>query len=446
MAKINKKPRSLQQQLVKSSVLSSVAAGLIALLLLLIISVYQTMHLQDQIMDEMSDMLMLSDISKNSGAQVDELSDQFDIHYRLMYAGQTLTQSEDADSAVFQQLIQQHKASGYSIIWYQQRLWRVYVANEADMTLYAAQLLQVRFKDIVSTLAGYAGVLVLLWLLQWLIVHFMIRRQFKPLHALSTQIAEKHAEDLSPIQTTEPEFKELAPIKTQLNYFLQRLEQSLIAEQRFTADAAHELRSPLSAIQMRLQVLERKYQDTAFRQDFVHIEQDVQRGTQVLENLLLLARLDPAQAQQLPKIPLDLAALCLEVIRALEPFAQEKQIGFHLQLPALQIYANRELMFTCIRNLIDNAIRYANVDGQVSLVATQNNHQIEFTIMDDGQQLTPESLQHLGERFYRALGSQTQGSGLGLSICKKIIELHQGEIHFSQTPQGGLKVHLWLNR
>ncbi|MBL8321262.1 MAG: two-component sensor histidine kinase, partial [Acinetobacter sp.] len=105
---------SLQRKLVKTSVFSSIAAGLISLLLLLGISVYQTMHLQDEIMDEISDMLLLADISQSSGKQIDELSDQFDIHYRLIYAGQTLTQSEDAEKAVFQYLASHHAQPGYS--------------------------------------------------------------------------------------------------------------------------------------------------------------------------------------------------------------------------------------------------------------------------------------------------------------------------------------------
>ena len=94
----------------------------------------------------------------------------------------------------------------------------------------------------------------------------------------------------------------MQPIIRQLNAMLSRLEKSLAAEQRFTADASHELRSPLSAIQMRLQVLKRKYQEDAqLRQALQMIQNDVNRGTQILENLLLLARLDPEHAEQLPK-------------------------------------------------------------------------------------------------------------------------------------------------
>ena len=144
----------------------------------------------------------------------------------------------------------------------------------------------------------------------------------------------------------------------QLNQLLERLKQSLVAEQRFTADASHELRSPLSAIQMRLQVLKRKYPDLA--QDLVSIQNDVSRGTQVLENLLLLARLDPTNTSQLPKTEIDVQLVVKEVIQALQPFALEKNIQIQTELsPDLYIMANEKLIFSCLRNLVDNAIRYA---------------------------------------------------------------------------------------
>ena len=126
---------SLHRNLVKTSVFSSIVAGLVSLVMLLGISVYQTMHLQDEIMDEISDMLLISDITKSTGPEIDELSNQFDIHYRLVYEGQTLTQSEDAQNEILQDLVNQQTKPGYSIFRHQQDVWRVYVKTESDMTL-----------------------------------------------------------------------------------------------------------------------------------------------------------------------------------------------------------------------------------------------------------------------------------------------------------------------
>ena len=434
---------SLQTKLIKTSLFSSILTGLLALLLFVLISLYQTMQVQDQIMDEIADMLLISDITTHSGQQVDELSDEFDIQYQLKDQQHILTESKEFPLEQQNSKLQTQASNGYRYIWQDRQLWRMYSAEDAELNMSVTMLQPVgeRFKELAQNVMGYSLVLMLLWFMQWLILHFAVKRQFKVIQQLSKNIAEKNADDLAPIQQQEPELKELQPMVLQLNQLLQRLKQSLLAEQRFTADASHELRSPLSAIQMRLQVLKRKYPD--LNQDLASIQNDVSRGTQVLENLLLLARLDPTNTNQLPKIDVNLQAIVSDVIQALQPFALEKDIQITTHIADdLSIFANEKLIFTCVRNLVDNAIRYAGQGGYVFIDVQQRQQNMIMTIADDGQALTEEILQRLGERFYRALGTKTQGSGLGLSICQKIMQLHAGEIHFSKSGCGGLQVTL----
>ncbi|SDY48321.1 sensor histidine kinase [Acinetobacter kyonggiensis] len=440
-----RKTVSLQTKLIKTSLFSSILTGLLALLLFVLISLYQTMQVQDQIMDEIADMLLISDITTHSGQQVDELSDEFDIQYQLKDQQQILTESKEFPLEQQNSKLQMQTSNGYRYIWQDQQLWRMYSAEDAELKMSVTMLQPVgeRFKELAQNVMGYSLILILLWFIQWLILHFAVKRQFKVIQQLSKNIAEKNADDLAPIQQQVPELKELQPMVLQLNQLLQRLKQSLLAEQRFTADASHELRSPLSAIQMRLQVLKRKYPD--LNQDLASIQNDVSRGTQVLENLLLLARLDPTNTNQLPKIDVNLQAIVSDVIQALQPFALEKNIQITTQIADdLSILANEKLIFTCMRNLVDNAIRYAGQGGHVFIDVQQRQQNVVITIADDGQALTEEVLQRLGERFYRALGTKTQGSGLGLSICQKIMQLHAGEIHFSKSGYGGLQVTLQL--
>ena len=434
---------SLQTKLIKTSLFSSILTGLLALLLFVLISLYQTMQVQDQIMDEIADMLLIADITTHSGQQVDELSDEFDIQYQLKDQQHILTESKEFPLEQQNSKLQTQASNGYRYIWQDQQLWRMYSAEDAELKMSVTMLQPVgeRFKELAQNVMGYSLVLILLWFMQWLILHFAVKRQFKVIQQLSKNIAEKNADDLAPIQQQVPELKELQPMVLQLNQLLQRLKQSLLAEQRFTADASHELRSPLSAIQMRLQVLKRKYPD--LNQDLASIQNDVSRGTQVLENLLLLARLDPTNTHQLPKIDVNLQAIVCDVIQALQPFALEKNIQITTHIADdLSIFANEKLIFTCMRNLVDNAIRYAGQGGHVFIDVQQRQQNVVMTIADDGQALTEEVLQRLGERFYRALGTKTQGSGLGLSICQKIMQLHAGEIHFSKSGCGGLQVTL----
>ncbi len=442
-----RKTVSLQTKLIKTSLFSSILTGLLALLLFVLISLYQTMQVQDQIMDEIADMLLISDITTHSGQQVDELSDEFDIQYQLKDQQHILTESKEFPLEQQNSKLQTQASNGYRYIWQDQQLWRMYSAEDAELNMSVTMLQPVgeRFKELAQNVMGYSLILILLWFMQWLILHFAVKRQFKVIQQLSKNIAEKNADDLAPIQQQVPELKELQPMVLQLNQLLQRLKQSLLAEQRFTADASHELRSPLSAIQMRLQVLKRKYPD--LNQDLASIQNDVSRGTQVLENLLLLARLDPTNTHQLPKIDVNLQAIVSDVIQALQPFALEKNIQITTHIADdLSIFANEKLIFTCMRNLVDNAIRYAGQGGHVFIDVQQRQQNVVMTIADDGQALTEEILQRLGERFYRALGTKTQGSGLGLSICQKIMQLHAGEIHFSKSGYGGLQVTLQLPR
>ena len=439
---------SLQKRLVKTSVLSSVAAGAVAFVLLVGISIYQSMSMQDEIMDEIADALLLVHPNQNEGPHITQLSDEFDLQYQLIHQQKVVLQSDSFELASMVNFLDmQHEHFDY--VWFQHALWRSYQSFDQDtqMQVVIYQPMQVRFEKILSSFAIYAVLLMVLWLLQWLFSHFAIARQFKVMQMLSIKIADKNAQDLMPITQNEPSIDELQPIILQLNQLLQRLDQSLQAEQRFTADASHELRSPLSAIQLRLQVLQRKYQDQPqFTQELQLIQQDVSRGTQVLENLLLLARLDPTETADLPLSSLNLSQLVLEVWNNLEIFKQQKQIQLVSNLEPCQVKVNPELMTVCLRNLLDNAIRYSQPHKCVYIQVTVKQQQVYLCIENEGEGVDSDTISRLGERFYRALGSKTTGSGLGLSICKKIVQLHHASIDFSTSSYGGLKVELYFRK
>ena len=430
---------SLRKKLVKNSVWSSVFAGCVAFILLIGISSYQTMSINDEIMDEVTDMLLTSDITMNSGQHIDELSDEFDVEYQLIFNQEVLTSSKNFP---FQVDLRKYNEEGYSYILYDHQLWRTYINYEDDPNFYviSIQPIKTRFEELWQTIAIYLLVVIVLWLLQWGFVHFAIKKQFENISLLSDKISRRNATNLEPIVQTPIEIVEFRPIVSQLNHLLERLKASMLAEQRFTADASHELRSPLSAIQMRLQLLQRKYRDHLdFKNDIQQIQIDVNRNQHVLENLLLLARLDPTDANKLPKSSFNLDLTIMEVLESLQPFIEEKQIECIVKEENQYVLANPELIYTCIRNLVDNAIRYENLNGKIYISSQKINDFQEIVVEDSGDKLQDETLNHLGERFYRALGTKTKGSGLGLSICKKIVELHCGSIQFSRSAHGGLK-------
>ncbi|WP_180034617.1 MULTISPECIES: HAMP domain-containing sensor histidine kinase [unclassified Acinetobacter] len=432
----DKKSISLQSQLIKTSLLSAIWAGAISLCLMLGFSLYHIMSVHDALMDEVADMLTATDLTLKQDEQIDELSEEFDMQYQLMQGQQVLTTSEQHTAFEHQLNLKQ----GLHYQWREGALWRSYEIQDDGLSVQIIQPMKTRLRETLQSVLGYAGILLIVWLIQWLLLHILIKRQLKVLQLFSKQIAEKNVDDLQAIVLPEPVLQELEPIQTQLNFLLNRLDQALEAEQRFTSDASHELRSPLSAIQMRLQVLKRKYPD--IQQDLLSIQHDVNRGTRVLENLLILARLDPTQSEQLDKKQNDLEQLSLQVIDALQPFIEEKQIELKLQTQSVQFAMNAELMFSCLRNLVDNAIRYSPTQGQVKIDLTVTAQQAVWTIENQGAGLTVAELQRIGERFYRVLGTKTQGSGLGISIAQKIVQLHQGQLSVKASELGGLKVQL----
>ncbi|MGU3311458.1 sensor histidine kinase [Acinetobacter sp. M5A5_2a] len=438
---------SLQSQLVKTTMWSSVVVGLLALSLLTIFSVYHNMSVQDEIMDEISDTLLVSDLSQHSMKQFDELSDEFDIQYELLSSGQLLTHSHSYQHELFEQ---GNLSEGFSYFWFDGQLWRSLAAQQEDSQLQVEvfQPISTRIEEVLKALAGYSGLMVLFWLLQWVIVSWRTEQQLAALNLLSKRIAQKTASNLEPIQDPDV-ITEIQPVIDALNQLLARLQRALVAEQRFTADASHELRSPLSAIQMRLQVLQRKYQHVPeLHQDFERIQEDVSRSTKILENLLLLARLEPNEAEQpqLPKTIIDLNYLLARVIETVTLDAQAKQMLIETNNLSTETktLANEELLFIAFRNLFDNAIRYSPTLGSIHVEIDQDEQQIKVAIEDTGNGVDDEVLQRLGQRFFRVLGTQQQGSGLGISITRKIIELHNGELHFMHAEQGGLRVEVNL--
>ncbi len=434
----SKKQISLQNQLIKTSLFSAIWAGVISLLLMLGFGLYHMMSVHDELMDQVADMLLSSDLTHKNAEQVDELSEEFHIQYQLKRGTQLLTQSENkSEHEHFSQL---NLENGHHFIWDNGQLWRSYQQQDEQLTVQMLQPMKERFKETLESVLGYSAILLVVWMIQWLLLHILIKRRLQSLQFFSNQIAQKSVDDLTPIEISSPVLKELEPIQTQLNHLLQRLDIALQAEQRFTSDASHELRSPLSAIQMRLQVLQRKYPE--IQSDLNAIRQDVSRGTRVLENLLMLARLDPTKTDQLNKRQADLEQITLQALEALALLSQDKQIQFELQTQAVIMEMNTELIFSALRNLIDNAIRYSPDQGIVMIKINRSIHQVHWSIENSGEGISQVQLEQIGERFYRVLGTKTTGSGLGISIAQKIIQLHQGDLVIEASALGGLKLSL----
>ncbi|HSP86161.1 MAG TPA: ATP-binding protein [Psychrobacter sp.] len=275
------------------------------------------------------------------------------------------------------------------------------------------------------------------------LVIWLIRRGFMPLTQISEELEQRQPQDDRPITADVP--KEIQPLVKALNILFVKVADTLAREQRFTADASHELRSPLAALKLQADLLQQQILQLSGTEDdnqlFYHaqkISDGIERATHLVDQLLILAKIEPQQ--QLPPEQLespDWLLLTDIVLSDVNRLAREKHIQLKRTIqcdnPAdiLPILINPILFKLLIRNLLDNAIRYCP-DGSLIELQLDSN---AIRVVDNGLGVEPEQLVRLSERFYRPAGQNQLGSGLGLSIANRIAELHGLTLDFTNRSQ-----------
>ena len=279
------------------------------------------------------------------------------------------------------------------------------------------------------------------------LVVWLIRRGFMPLTQISSELEQRQPQDDSPITADVP--KEIQPLVTALNVLFVKVADTLAREQRFTADASHELRSPLAALKLQADLLQQQILQLSGlesgvednNQLFYHaqkISDGIERATHLVDQLLILAKIEPQQ--QLPPEQLespDWLLLTDIILSDVNRLAREKHIQLKRTVncdnPAdiLPILINPILFKLLIRNLLDNAIRYCPEGSLIELQLDSN----AIRVVDNGLGVEPEQLDRLSERFYRPAGQSQLGSGLGLSIANRIAELHGLKLEFTNRSE-----------
>ena len=274
-----------------------------------------------------------------------------------------------------------------------------------------------------------------------LIIWVAIGFGLKPLKALSTQLSYKKAEDLSSVELkNKPE--ELSQLVLTINDLLYRLDTAFRREQQFSADAAHELRTPISLLKVQLHNLQA---DNSHQLDLKPLAQGIERMGQVIEQILSFYRHSPDQASQ-TKESVDLYLLTQQFIaNNYAQFANKSQQISLLGKTGDMIDGNKFALETLVQNLVSNASKYTPKSGEISVDIRSVPGQLLFSVEDSGPGI-PEGLRSRAlERFYRVNGDQHDsgivGCGLGLAIVKQLCVLHQAEIELGKSDTlGGLKV------
>lgn len=278
-----------------------------------------------------------------------------------------------------------------------------------------------------------------------LLIWLGIGAGLRPLKQLKQEVKQRTANQLVPLAMKDvPE--EVAPLVNALNELFARLDSAFESERRFTADAAHELRTPLAALKIQAQVALRSKDEIERNNALVNVLHGVDRATRLVEQLLTLARVDPETAVAGFK-QVDLHGLAVSVMADVEHLAHAKQIEMLLEEgQAHQLLGDGAQLALLLRNLLDNAIRYTPTGGCVS-VKVSDISGVNLEVRDTGPGILEAERKQVLQRFYRIAGSGEEGSGLGLSIVRRIAELHGARLELSdnETGQGLLVRVIWPN-
>lgn len=310
--------------------------------------------------------------------------------------------------------------------------WRVLSNRSDELHVEVAQSLAIR--DELAREVALHLVLPIFLLLPLLgaIIYILVGRALRPLDALAGRMASRTAANLAAVETSGLP-QEVQPLVVALNQLLERLHHALEAERRFTADAAHELRTPLAAIQVQAQVALAGHDSEAGRHALEKVLAGTRRASRLVEQLLRLARLDPLAGLNAP-VTVDLATLARSVV---EEAGRPQRLRLEIAA-ASTVQGDADLLGVGLRNLIDNALRYGG-EGEVMVRV----HAAGVTVEDHGPGVAEAELPRLVERFYRGRDVCRDGSGLGLAIVARIAQLHGARLEFANRAPSGLRVE-WL--
>ena len=318
--------------------------------------------------------------------------------------------------------------------------YRVYSLATPFQVIQVAQDMNVR-KRMASglawrTIAPIAAAAPLLMLIVWCVVSWSLR----PVKRARAQVADRRPEDLSPIDVPDlPD--EIRPLMQELNLLLERIRGAFALQKQFVGDAAHELRSPLAALNLQLQSLRRAGDEDSRHVAEQRLAAGIERATRLVEQLLSLARHEDT-AEQPPAAAVDLGDVLRLALSETLAAANAKQIEVDRQgAPEAWVTGHRDALVLLARNLLDNAIKYTPAGGHIDIrLDAQAGHAV-LVIDDNGPGIASAERERVFDRFYRVEGNTQHGSGLGLAIARAIADRHGAAITLEDAPGGqGLRV------
>ena len=333
----------------------------------------------------------------------------------------------------------QRAVLGFSNLKANGTTYRVFSIQTNNQTVQVAQDLAVR-RNMAGNLAlRTLGPIAVMMPILMVVVWWVVSGSLEPVARVRSQVARRQADDLSPVSEAGlPD--EVRPLVHELNLLFGRVRTAFDAQQNFVADAAHELRTPLAALRLQAQSLDRAPDAEARKVAVGRLTAGIDRATRLVEQLLVLARQEASAANGVATRPVDLAELARRTVGDLVGLAQAKEVDLGLQhADSISIDGQPDALHILLRNLVENAVKYTPVGGTVDIAVRADKETVDVVVEDSGPGIPPEERERVFDRFYRVAGSDAAGSGLGLAIIKAIAERHGATLKLDKSERlGGL--------
>jgi two-component system OmpR family sensor kinase len=333
----------------------------------------------------------------------------------------------------------QRAVLGFSNVRANGTTYRIFSIQANNQTVQVAQDLAVRRSMAGNLALRTLGPIAVMMPILMVVVWWVVSGSLEPVARVRKQVASRQADDLSPVSEAGlPD--EVRPLVQELNLLFGRVRTAFDAQQHFVGDAAHELRTPLAALKLQVQSLERANDNPDARKIAIgRLGAGIERATRLVEQLLVLAR---QEASATPLQTVDLAGVARRAVADLVGLAQARNIDLGLQrADSADIEGQPDALMILARNLVDNAIKYTPNGGTVDVSVVADAGVARLTVEDSGPGIPLAERERVFDRFYRVPGSDAAGSGLGLAIIKSIAERHGATLALGESARlGGLEV------
>lgn len=383
--------------------------------------------------------LFISGVSSSNAVMPTQIEGDF--AYQVFAKNRLISKSQNTPNATIF-----GGESGFDNTSFFGKRWRTFSLINNEFTIIVAHPIESRAESAESILLATITPIIISIPFIGFLIYYIIHNSLRSLILLSSQLKDRNSDDLSAIIIDNPP-EELAPVITRLNQLLKRVDASFEQEKQLTANTAHELRTPISVLNLNAHNIANDYKSGNLTQQTLdELGQNVNRMAHVIEQMIALYRFTPEQFRVNKKptnIQMVLQDLISQNFHLLEANQQSISLDAHDSLVNGEYFA----LTTMFENILKNAIKYSGVGAQIQVIQKQQNNRIIVQVHDSGKGVDASEYELILARFYRSktpIDTQIKGAGLGMSIVKHIVELHEGNIKCSESFLGGLCIEIDL--